>query len=101
MALRNFLNFPVIHPFSPSFFWAVGNLPLLAISHGPLRPKCCNISSFTTSSRPIQSHATTRALIPHCNVPDPPTGEEDATIRQIIWASSPMNMKIQAYSAKA
>ena len=29
-----------------------------------------------------------------CNVPDPQTGEEDATTRQNIWASSPMNMYI-------
>ena len=27
-----------------------------------------------------------------CNIPNPPTGEEDATTCQNIWASSPMNM---------
>ena len=35
-----------------------------------------------------------------CNIPDPPTGEEDATIHQIIQASSPMNMKIHTYSVE-
>ena len=34
--------------------WAEGNLPLLSYL-----------------SWPIQAHAATRALIPHCNVPDP------------------------------
>ena len=29
-----------------------------------------------------------------CNVPDPPTGEEDATKPLTIWATSPMNMYI-------
>ena len=32
--------------------------------------------------------------IGHCNVPDPPTDEQDATITLNIWAKSPMNMNI-------
>ena len=58
-------------------------------------------NSITTSSRPIQAHAATKALIPYCNIPDPPTSEEDATIHQIIWASNPMNMNIHTYNAKS
>ena len=41
-----------------------------------------------------------KPLLQKCNVPDPPTGEEDTTIHQIIRASSPMNMKIDTYSAE-
>ena len=29
-----------------------------------------------------------------CNVPDPPTDEEDATKPSNIWETSPMNMNI-------
>ena len=36
-----------------------------------------------------------------CNVPDPPTSEEDATTHQINRESSPMNMNIHAYTAEA
>ena len=36
-----------------------------------------------------------------CNVPDPPTVEEDATLHQIIGESSPMNMNIHTYSVEA
>ena len=79
LALENFREFSCHHPFSPGFFWAVGYLPLLIVFHGPLKPKCCSISSVTASSRPIQAHATTRALIPHYKLPDPMTGEEDGT----------------------
>ena len=45
------------------FYWAKGNLPLLA-----------------NLLWPIQAHAATRALIPYYNVPDPQTDEEDAII---------------------
>ena len=69
--------------------------------HGPLRPNCYNISSVTASSWPIQTHVATKALIPHCNVLDPPTSEEDATIHQIIRTSSPTNMNIHICNAEA
>ena len=36
-----------------------------------------------------------------CNVPDPPTGEEDATSHQIIPASSLVNMNIHTYNVEA
>ena len=55
---------------------------------------CCNQGSVTASSRPIQAHAATFALIPHYNVPDPPTNEEDATMPLTIRANRPMNMDI-------
>ena len=60
-----FQNSLVMHRFSsvfPSFFWTVGNLPLLS-----------------DLSWPIQAHAVTRALIPFYHIPDPLTGKEDAT----------------------
>ena len=37
----------------------------------------------------------------YCNIPNPSTNEEDATICQIIRASSPMNMNMHTYSAEA
>ena len=37
----------------------------------------------------------------HCNVSDPLTGEEDATMHQIIWASSPMKMNIHTYNPES
>ena len=40
------------------------------------------------------AHAATWALIPHCNVPNPPTDEEDTTMALTIWATIPMNMWI-------
>ena len=40
----------------------------------------------------IQAHAATWALIPHCNVIDPQTGEEDTTMALTIRETSPMNM---------
>ena len=51
-----------------------------------------NPASVTASSWSIQAHAATWALIPRCHVPNPPTGEEDATMALTIWAKSPMNM---------
>ena len=36
-----------------------------------------------------------------CNVPEPPTGKEDATIHQIIRASSPTNMNIPICNSEA
>ena len=57
-----FQNSLVMHKFSSVFCWAESNLPLLA-----------------DLSWPIQAHAATFALIPYYNVPDPLTGEEDAT----------------------
>ena len=33
-------------------------------------------------------------LLLSCNVPDPPTGEEDSTMELTIRATSPMNMYI-------
>ena len=66
---------------------------------------CCyaegNLLLLSDLSWPIQAHAITRALIPHCNVPDPPTDEEDTTISQTIRESSPMNMNIHTYSVEA
>ena len=50
----------------------------------------------TAGKRKYKVDIVNRSSIPDntkCNVPDPPTGEEDATIHQIIRASSPMNMK--------
>ena len=35
-----------------------------------------------------------------CNVLNPPTGDEDATICPIIRASSPMNMNMHTNNAK-
>ena len=40
-------------------------------------------------SWPIQAHAATSALIPYCNVPDPPTGQEDATKHQTYGHLAP------------
>ena len=58
-------------------YWAEGKLPLLA-----------------DLSWPIQAHAIISVLMPQCNIPKPPTGEEDATVSLNIWAKSPMNMYI-------
>ena len=51
-----------------------------------------NTASVPVSLWSIQAHAATWALIPHCNVPDSPTSEEDATMALTIRATSPMNM---------
>ena len=75
-------------------YWAEGNLPLLAGFPWLSEAQCCNDGSVTASSRPVQAHAATFALIPYCNIPDPPTGEEDATMSLTIWATRPMNMYI-------
>ena len=68
----------VMHRFSSNLCWAEGNLPQLV-----------------DLSWPIQAHAATIALIPHCNVPNPPSGEEDATKTiKNLWENSPMNMNM-------
>ena len=38
-----------------------------------------NLPQVADLSWSIQAHAATFSLIPHCNVPNPQTGKEDAT----------------------
>ena len=61
---------------------------LISAGQKEILPLSLHLSCF------IQTHAATSSLIPHCNIPDPPTGEEDATMALTIWETSPVNMCI-------